>query len=135
MWCICTVPAGSLAVTAVISDSSPLEAGSSGPTLTCIVRETIAGLTQMPSARWNMESGPVDGVVVTETVRNATTAITTLSFLPLLTSHAGLYHCQGGLVSPAADDGNISISTPPTPVTVSCKWSSFHTTVHIIANR
>lgn len=134
MWCICTVPAGSLAVTAVVSDSSLLEAGSSGPTLTCIARETIAGLTHIPSAHWNMESGPVDGIVVTETVRNATTAITTLSFSPLLTSHTGLYHCQGGLVSPAADDGNISILTPPTPVTVRCKWSSFHITVHI-ANR
>ena len=119
------VPAGSLAVETEVSESGPLEAGMPGPTLTCTASETIPGLTNMPSAHWIMTgTGPVvpgNGIVINETVRNATTAITTLSFSSLLTSHAGLYHCLGTLLSPAA---NISNSTDPVAVTVTCEWSS-----------
>ena len=49
---------------------------------------------------------------------NGTTTTSTLSFSPLYTSHAGLYHCVGTLESPP---GNISIHTPPIPVNVSCE--------------
>ena len=75
------VPAGSLEVETEVSKSGPVEAGSTDFTLTCTVSETIPGLTNMPSAGWNIKSRPVatgNGIVLTETVRNATTAISTL---------------------------------------------------------
>ena len=96
-----------------------------GLSLTCTVREMTQGFTNMPSAVWMTESGPVTvmpGVIfLTQTIRNDTTAITTLSFSPLHTSHAGLYTCQGKLASLAAS-GNITVtSKEPLPVVVSCK--------------
>ena len=115
------VPENPITVTASVTDvGSPL-AGKPGPTLTCRVHVTTAGLTNTPSAVWMNVSGPVvsgNGVTVTETVVNGTTTISTLSFSPLYTSHAGLYHCMGSLESPPA---NISIPTPPIPVNVSCE--------------
>ena len=113
-----------------ISESDPTEAGGIGPNLTCTVTETIQGLSNMPSAAWMgpgvSENGTTaeDRLIVEETVRNATTAITTLSFSELHTSHAGLYICEGTLVSPAAEDDIITNSSPPIPVTVKCEWIS-----------
>ena len=105
------VPAGSLAVETEVSESGPVETGSTDVTLTCAVGETIPGLTNMPSAHWIMkDTGPVlprNGTVI-EPVRNARTAISTLSFPSLLTS----------------PPVNISNSTPPISVTVSCELSS-----------
>ena len=106
--------------------SDTVEAGSVGPTLTCIVTETILGLTNSPSAVWVAEYSPlvsVGGISEIETIRNGTTAVTTLSFLELHTSHAGLYTCQGILNSPAADGGTINVTTPAVPVTVKCEWA------------
>ena len=120
---ICPVPAGSLVADAVVSEDGPLEAGSAGLTLTCTVHETISGLTNTPSAHWMTSSGPVssgEDITVTETFRNATTATATLTFSSLHTSHAGLYTCQGTLVSPAAVYG-INSTTDAVSVTVSCK--------------
>ena len=100
--------------------------------LTCTVSEKILGLTSAPSAQWITVSGTVSGneqndnFVATETVRNDTTAVTTLSFAPsLLTSHAGQYTCNGSLNSPAADDGIITTSADPISVTVSCELTQF----------
>ena len=112
------VPDGSLEVVTDVSEAGPVEAGL---TLTCTVTEVISGLTNMPSAHWMGPSGPVtsgDDIVVTETFSNATTVTVTLSFSSLHTSHAGLYTCQGTVVSPAAVDGVIST---PGSVTVSSK--------------
>ena len=108
--------------TDVLEDISEM-AGSEDLTLTCTVHEVIEGLTNMPSAHWMTASGPVmsgDDIVISETVRDDSTATTTLTFSSLHTSHAGQYMCQGTLVSPAAED-NIT-STPATvSVTVNCK--------------
>ena len=95
----------------------------SGLTLTCTVSERISGLTSVPSAQWKTVSGTVsENIVVTETIRNDTTAVTTLSFAPsLLISHAGQYTCIGSLNSPAADDGIITTSADPISVNVSCE--------------
>ena len=104
-----------------MSEAGPVEAGSTGLTLTCTVTEIISGLTNMPSAHWMGPSGPVtsgDNIVVTETFSNDMTVTVTLSFSSLHTSHAGLYTCQGTVVSPAAVDGVIST---PGSVTVSSK--------------
>ena len=123
---MCPVPADSLVADAVVSEDGPLEAGSAGLTLTCTVSETISGLTGRPSAHWITSSGPVssgEDITVTETFRNATTARATLTFSSLHTSHAGLYTCQGTLVSPATADDIISTSNAIL-VTASCKCCS-----------
>ena len=120
------VPADSLEVVTDVSEAGPVEAGSAGLTLTCTVTEVISGLTNMPSAHWMGPSGPVtsgDDIVVNETFSNATTVTVTLSFSSLHTSHAGLYTCQGTVVSPAAVD-DVTITPTADNVTVSCEWSS-----------
>ena len=117
------VPAGSLEVVTDVSEAGPVEAGSAGLTLTCTVTEVISGLTNMPSAYWMGPSGPVtsgDDIVMTETFSNDTTVTVTLSFSSLHTSHAGLYTCQGTVVSPAAVD-DVTVTSTPENVTVSCK--------------
>ena len=133
------VPADSLVVKTVVSEDGSVEAGSESLTLTCTVREVISGLTNMPSAHWRTTSGPFtsgddnnttetvarqdmlgEGIVVTETDRNATTVTVALTFSSLHTSHAGQYTCQGTLVSPATED-NITSTSDPVSVNVSCK--------------
>ena len=116
------VPPGSLEVETEVSEDGPVEAGSEGLTLTCTVRETISGLTNMPSAHWMGPSGPVtsgEDIVVTQTARDNTTANVTLTFSSLHTSHAGEYTCQGTVVTPAGVENVIINST--INVTVSCK--------------
>ena len=131
-----SVPPGSLLAEPRISESDPTVSGMSGLTLTCTVSERISGLTSVPSAQWTKVSGTVSGneQVVTEIIRNSTTAVTTLSFGPsLLTSHAGQYTCIGSLNSPAADDGIITTSAYPISVNVSCELKqccTFYTHTH-----
>ena len=96
------------------------EAGGIGPTLTCTVTETILGLTNMPSAIWVTMA--VSGGGIADIFRNGTTAVTSLSFSKLHTSHAGLYTCQGVLNSSGVDDGTITIPSSPVPVIVQCEW-------------
>ena len=108
-----------------VSDLGVMEAGGIGPTLTCTVTETISGLTNMPSAIWVKSFRPqVSGgsIAVNNIFRNATTAITSLSFPVLHTSHAGLYTCQGVLNSSGVDDGTITIPSSPVSVIVQCEW-------------
>ena len=100
------VPDDPLSVETAVTHSGPLVAGSSYLSLTCTVSETIQGLTELPSAVWLMaDTTPLtsgeDNITITETLTNDTTVVSTLSFSPLLTSHAGLYHCQATLHSPA----------------------------------
>ena len=102
-----------------------MEVGGIGPTLTCTVREAILGLTNMPSAQWMKDSLVVErseSISLTETFRNDTTAVTTLSFSPLKTSHAGQYTCQGTLDSVAATTGIITTSAEPVAVNVICEY-------------
>ena len=100
-----------------------MEAGSGGLTLTCSVRETISGLTNMPSALWVGPSGPVEdgeSVTLTGTSSNVTATLT-LTFLSLLTSQAGEYTCQGTVVTSAGVD-NVTNASIPYDFTVSCKY-------------
>ena len=114
------VPSRPLRVEIAVSDTGPsLEAGNSGPTLTCTVTENTRGLTRAPSAVWMTESGPVQSEYITETV-NTTTAISILSLPSLNTSHAGLYYCQGSLQTPAMD-GDITVNSSPIGITVRCE--------------
>ena len=111
-----------------------MEAGSAGLTLTCTVTEVISGLTNMPSAHWMGPSGPVtsgDDIVVTETFSNDTTVTVTLSFSSLHTSHAGLYTCQGTVVSPAAVD-DVTITSTPSTVTVRRKYKAVLCILHTV---
>ena len=116
------VPPGSVEVeTEVVS--GPVEAGSGSLTLTCTVRETISGLTNMPSALWVGPSGPVEdgeSIILTGTTSDVTTTLT-LTFPSLLTSQAGEYTCQGTVVTPAGVD-DVTITSTPITVTVSCKY-------------
>ena len=126
------VPAGSLEVVTDVSEAGPVEAGSARLTLTCTVTEAISGLTNMPSAHWVGPSGPVtsgDDIVVTETFSNDTTVTVTLSFSSLHTSHAGLYTCQGTVVSPAAVDDVISTLNT---VTVRCKCCGYSLCIDVM---
>ena len=114
------VPPGSLEVETEVSEDGPVEAGSGGLTLTCTVRETISGLTNMPSAHW---MGPPNSVVLGEDIvinQTHMTATVNLTFSSLHASHAGEYTCQGTVVTPAGVEDVAIISTPIT-VTVSCK--------------
>ena len=117
-----TVPTGSLMVVGIVSDLGVTEAGGIGPTLTCTVTETIPGLTNMPSAIWVTMAVSGGSIAVNDIFRNGTTAVTSLSFPELHTSHAGLYTCQGVLNSSGVDDGTITISSSPVPVIVQCEW-------------
>ena len=105
----------------MVSGEGPVEAGSEGPTLTCTVRETISGLTNMPSALWMGPSGSVEDGELTGTTSDVTATLT-LTFLSLLTSQAGEYTCQGTVVTPVGVDDVTITSTPPHYVTVSCKY-------------
>ena len=118
----CTVPHGSLKVEGIVSDLGLTEAGGIGPTLTCTVTETIPGLTNMPSAIWVTMAVSGGSIAVNDIFRNGTTAVTSLSFPELHTSHAGLYTCRGVLNSSGVDDGPIAISSSPVPVIVQCEW-------------
>ena len=112
--------------------SGPVEAGSGSLTLICTVRETISGLTSMPSALWVGASGPVEdgeSVTLSETTRDVT-AILTLTFPSLLTSQAGEYTCQGTVVTPAGVDNVTITSTPPHYVNVSCKYQRMEISDH-----
>ena len=105
-----------------MSEDGPVEAGSTGLTLTCTVSEVISGLTNIPSAHWSTYTGLItsgEHIVVAETVRNATTVTVALTFSSLHTSHAGQYTCQGTLVSPAAEDDIISTSDPVSVIVTS----------------
>ena len=120
-----------------MSEDGPVEAGSGGLTLTCTVRETISGLTNMPSAHWMRPSGPVtsgEDSVVTQTARDNTTANVTLTFSSLHTSHAGEYTCQGTVVTPAGVENATINST--VNVTVSCKCCGalcvLHDQLHLV---
>ena len=119
---ICTVRSGSLVVEGNVLDLGVMEAGGIGPTLTCTVTETIPGLTNMPSAIWVTMAVSGGSIAVNDIFRNGTTAVTSLSFPELHTSHAGLYTCQGVLNSSGVDDGLITISSSPAPVIVQCEW-------------
>ena len=115
-----------------MSGEGPAEAGSEGPTLTCTVRETISGLTNMPSALWVGPSGPVEdgeSVTLTGTTSNVTATLN-LTFPSLLTSQAGEYTCQGTVVTPVGVDDVTITSTPPHYVTVSCKYQRMELFVH-----
>ena len=127
------VPPGSIEIeTEMVSDEGPVEAGSGGLTLTCTVRETISGLTNMPSALWVGPSGPVEdgeSVTLTGTTSDAIATLT-LTFPSLLTSQAGEYTCQGTVVTPAGLDDVTVTSIPAHYVTVRCKYQRMEISIY-----
>ena len=117
------VPSGSLEVETEVSEDGPVEAGSGGLTLTCTIHETISGLTNMPSAHWMGPSGPVtseEDIVITEAVRDYTTATVTVTSSSLHTSHAGEYKCQGTVITPTGVE-DMTITSTRSTVTVTSK--------------
>ena len=107
------------------SMTGPVLAGSEDLTLTCTVNEVIDGLTNIPSAQWMTTIGPIipgDDVTITETVIDDSMTIVNLSFIPLHTSHAGQYMCQGILDSPATLNDIITSTPANFTVNVICKY-------------
>ena len=122
---ISLVPDDSLEVMIETSRTVPVVAGSEDLTLTCTVNEVIDGLTNIPSAQWMTTSGLFitgDDITINETMIDERTTTVTLSFSSL-TSHAGVYMCQGTLDLPATVT---NFTSEPTTVTVSvrCKLLS-----------
>ena len=113
------VPDDPLSVETAVTHSGPLVAGSSDLFLTCTVSETIHGLTEQPSAVWLMAdttpltSGEDNITITNETSIDGATVVSTLSFSPLFTSHAGLYHCQARLHSQAVAGDDITQDSSP----------------------
>ena len=119
------VPDDPLSVETTVTHPGPVVAGSSDLSLTCTVSETIQGLTELPSAVWLMaDTTPLtsgeDNITITDTSTDGRTVVSTISFSPLLTSHAELYHCQARLHSPAVA-GDITQDSSPITVNVKCK--------------
>ena len=70
--------------------------------LTCVVSELIAGLTEMPSALWERFAGAqIPSEAVQESSRTGGMAMAVLQFNPLKALSNGGYRCRGTLVSPA----------------------------------
>ena len=123
------VPPNPLQVETEVSEDGPVEASSGGLTLTCTVRETVNGLTNIPSGHWMGPSGPVnssEGIVMVETINKTEGILSRLTinvtFYSLHTSHAGEYTCHWTLFTPAEGGKTVTNSSTPLTVTVRCKW-------------
>ena len=120
------VPSGSLEVETEVSEEGAVDAGSGGLSLRCRVRETISGLSNMPSAEWVGPSRLVssgDGITVTVDFQNDITNNSTLTFSSIHTSHAGQYICVGSVQTPAPV-GTVATNSTPVNVTVRSEWYS-----------
>ena len=74
--------------------------------LFCTVTKTVGGLINSPTATWTTGRVAVtngNGITVS-TLGTSETAISTLTFDPLRTSHNGQYSCDGTLTSQALDE-------------------------------
>ena len=110
-----------------LSDAIPVLAGRRNVSLTCTVWKISTQSTSYPTALWFTHSDEhiVTGDernVVTENLTNSTTAIATVFFPNLKTSHAGLYTCQGQIFSPLINN-TVTISSAPVLLTVRCKYN------------
>ena len=91
-------------VTASVSSSGITRAGMIY-NLTCTVSKTGGGLINSPTVTWTTGGVAVtngDGITVSTMTINET-AISTLTFDPLRTSHDDRYSCDGTLTSPALE--------------------------------
>ena len=110
-----------LSVETIVPESGPTEAGTKNISLTCIVHHDEEE-ARFPSAEWWTATAPVfpgDDIELTETVTNATTSASQLSFLILHTSLAGLYTCRGKVLQ-----GETEIITASQPVGILVKRMS-----------
>ena len=89
---------------AVVSRSGTARAGMVY-NLTCTVSKAVDGLTNSPTASWINITGmmPVSSGsnITVSTSSDGTSAVSTLTFDPLRTSHNDAYMCVGSLNSPA----------------------------------
>ena len=110
-----------LSVETIVPESGPTEVGTKNISLTCIVHHD-GEEARFPSAEWWTATAPVfpgDDIELTETVTNATTSASHLSFLILHTSHAGLYTCRGKVLQ-----GEAKFITASQPVGILVKRTS-----------
>ena len=74
--------------------------------LTCNVSKIVTGLINSTTVMWTTEGEAVtngNGITIS-TISTSETAISTLTFDPLRTSHNGRYSCDGTLTSRALDE-------------------------------
>ena len=93
------------AITAIVSSLGTARAGMVY-NLFCTVTKTVGGLINSPTATWTTGRVAVtngNGITVS-TLVTSETAILTLTFDPLRTSHNGQYSCDGTLTSQALDE-------------------------------
>ena len=92
------------AITATVSSSGIARAGMIYNVI-CTVSKTVDGLINSPTVTWTTGGVAVtngDGITVSTMTINET-AISTLTFDPLRTSHDDRYSCDGTLTSPALE--------------------------------
>ena len=93
-------------LTATVSSSGTAKAGMVY-SLTCTVSKTVDGLINSPTATWTDLSTRMTVIngneIIVSTMAVNETAISTLSFDPLTTSHEGRYSCDGTLTSIALE--------------------------------
>ena len=73
--------------------------------LTCTVSKTVEGLASSPTATWTIGGVAVSSgndVIISGSAGDRS-AVSTLTFEPLRTSHEGRYTCEGTLTSPSLD--------------------------------
>ena len=73
--------------------------------LTCTVSKTVGGLANSPTATWTIGGMAVfsgNGIIISGSTDDRS-AMSTLTFELLRTSHEGIYICNGALTSPALD--------------------------------
>lgn len=107
------------------SDEGDIQAGTTDFSLTCIVTQNVtSGTAASPSAHWILHSPDSENSInIEDILSNSTTkSIKTLIFSPLLTSHAGLYTCEGRTQLLSVAD-TIDSTSPPFPIVVRCKLS------------
>ena len=91
-------------VTASVSRSGTARAGMVY-NLTCTVSKTVGGLANTPTVTWTIGGVAVstgNGVILSDSTDDMS-AIATLTFDPLRTSHEGRYICEGTLTSPGLE--------------------------------
>lgn len=95
-------------ISAVVNQTGKNVAGSLF-TLTCIISETVSGLSAMPTARWldmarnNSELAVGNDVAVVSSLPSEEMATAVLTFNPLKASHGRNFTCSGDIATPAAE--------------------------------
>ena len=97
-----TVPPAPV-VTQINPSTSGTQTAGSQFTLTCIALKSSSGLTSFAQTLWTGPNATAvvtgGGITVADPVREPLRTVQTIAFSTLTTAHAGIYSCQGTLLS------------------------------------